>query len=404
MHRYKVLGKKGEGTFSEVLRACSLDSPQREVAIKCMKRRYTSSAEINDLLEIQALKQLGAHPHIVGLQEVLFEQGRLAMVFELMDMNLYELIKDRKTHLAEQRVSRWMLQLGLALAFVHSAGLMHRDVKPENVLLSGSNLDHLKLADLGSSCRIGQRRRSSGFISISSGNPAHTEYISTRWYRSPQCLLTSGFYGPKMDIWAMGCVWTETLTLQPLFPGKDELDQINRIHQILGSPDRETLSTFRRHSHGALKDISLPTFRSDNGLKIKLSHCSDDVICIISKLLAYEETTRFSSSELILSPFWNQFKDVSIDCIPIPPPVRKSEPRAPLAMHPSVAVTDAKIKLALQKNYEEKKFDSVGGLSTDLYPTLISPKKRAPFRVNAVLAREATLLPPLVSHPYNRNP
>lgn len=75
-----------------------------------------------------------------------------------------------------------------------------------------------------------------------------TEYISTRWYRAPECLLTDGYYSYKMDIWGVGCVMYEVLSLCPLFPGDDELDQINKIHEALGTPNRNILEYFRKHA------------------------------------------------------------------------------------------------------------------------------------------------------------
>mmetsp|Transcript_34735 Transcript_34735/g.53344 ORF Transcript_34735/g.53344 Transcript_34735/m.53344 type:complete len:87 (+) Transcript_34735:477-737(+) len=76
----------------------------------------------------------------------------------------------------------------------------------------------------------------------------YTEYISTRWYRPPECLLTDGFYGYKMDIWAIGCVLFEILSKAPLFAGEDEVDQVHKIHSILGSPEPRLLDRFSRHA------------------------------------------------------------------------------------------------------------------------------------------------------------
>ena len=102
----------------------------------------------------------------------------------------------------------------------------------ENILLSG---DTIKLADLGS-CR--------GLYS----KPPLTEYISTRWYRAPECLMTDGHYGYKMDIWGVGCVFFEVLSLFPLFPGDNELDQIHKIHNILGTPPQDLLDKFQKNA------------------------------------------------------------------------------------------------------------------------------------------------------------
>jgi renal tumor antigen len=134
--------------------------------------------------------------------------GRLALVFEIMEMNMYEAIKGRMNYLSEARVKNYIYQLLKAIEHMHKNAIFHRDIKPENILLSE---DTVKLADLGS-CR--------GLYN----NPPLTEYISTRWYRAPECLMTDGHYGYKMDIWGVGCVFFEILSLFPLFPGDNELD------------------------------------------------------------------------------------------------------------------------------------------------------------------------------------
>ena len=134
--------------------------------------------------------------------------GRLALVFELMDMNMYEAIKGRRHYLPEPRVKYYMYQVLKAIDHMHRNGIFHRDIKPENILLTE---DRVKLADFGS-CR--------GVYS----QPPFTEYISTRWYRPPECLLTDGYYNHKMDYWGVGCVYFEILALFPLFPGNNELD------------------------------------------------------------------------------------------------------------------------------------------------------------------------------------
>jgi renal tumor antigen len=110
----------------------------------------------------------------------------------------------------------------------------------ENILVAE---DVLKLADFGS-CR-----------GIYSKQP-YTEYISTRWYRAPECLLTDGYYNYKMDIWGVGCVFFEIVSLFPLFPGTNELDQINKIHNILGTPTQDLREKFKRHS--AHMDFNFP--------------------------------------------------------------------------------------------------------------------------------------------------
>uniref|UniRef100_A0A8C0S189 Protein kinase domain-containing protein n=1 Tax=Canis lupus familiaris TaxID=9615 RepID=A0A8C0S189_CANLF len=233
MKNYKAIGKIGEGTFSEVMKMQSLRDGSY-YACKQMKQHFESIEQVNNLREIQALRRLNPHPNILTLHEVVFDRksGSLALICELMDMNIYELIQGRRHPLSEKKITHYMYQLCKSLDHMHRNGIFHRDVKPENILIKQ---DVLKLGDFGS-CR-----------SVYSKQP-YTEYISTRWYRAPECLLTDGFYTYKMDLWSAGCVFYEITSLQPLFPGANELDQISKIHDVIGTPAEKTLTKFKQSS------------------------------------------------------------------------------------------------------------------------------------------------------------
>nr|XP_020826852.1 MAPK/MAK/MRK overlapping kinase isoform X3 [Phascolarctos cinereus] len=196
MKKYKAIGKIGEGTFSEVIKMQNLKDGSY-YACKQMKQHFESIEQVNNLREIQALRRLNPHPNILTLHEVVFDRktGSLALICELMDMNIYELIRGRRCPLPEQKIMNYMYQLCKSLDHMHRNGIFHRDVKPENILIKQ---DLLKLGDFGS-CR-----------SVYSKQP-YTEYISTRWYRAPECLLTDGYYSYKMDMWSAGCVFYEVM-------------------------------------------------------------------------------------------------------------------------------------------------------------------------------------------------
>ena len=127
MHKYRLVAKKGEGTFSEVLKAQSVKNGKC-FAIKCMKNYFDSIEQVNNLREIQALRRLSPCPHIVKLYEVLFDKptGRLALVFELMEMNIYELIRGRRHYLPEARLKDYMYQLLKSMDHMHRNGIFHR--------------------------------------------------------------------------------------------------------------------------------------------------------------------------------------------------------------------------------------------------------------------------------------
>ena len=141
MHKYNVIGHRGDGTFSAVLKA-ECKSTGRLVAIKCMKNRFESVEQVNRLREIQALRRLSPHPNITKLYEVLYDRstGRLALVFEHMSMDLYELIKTRTSHFPEEKVLPLMHQVCRAVHHMHKSGIFHRDLKPENILVTGMSL------------------------------------------------------------------------------------------------------------------------------------------------------------------------------------------------------------------------------------------------------------------------
>jgi len=288
MHQYKLISRKGEGTFSEVLKAQSIKTGNY-VAIKCMKTHFNSVEQVNQLREIQALRKSSPHAHIIKLLEILYDEptGRLALVFELMEMNMYELIKDRKTYLPQNKVKLYMYQVFKAIDQLHRKGIFHRDIKPENILLSN---DLVKLADLGS-CR--------GTF----GEHPYTEYISTRWYRSPECLMTDGYYDSKMDIWGAGCVMFEILTLVPLFPGKNELDMIHRIHNIIGTPPQKVLDRFK--SHATHLEFNFPQ-KAGTGIEKLMPHVSADCVDLLKQCLAYDPEKRITSEQILQHEYFRE--------------------------------------------------------------------------------------------------
>ncbi|KAA0168973.1 hypothetical protein FNF31_00134 [Cafeteria roenbergensis] len=293
MNRYRLIAKKGEGTFSEVLKAQSIKT-SRYVAVKAMKQHFSTVDKVNNLREIQALRRLSPHPNIVSLLEVLYDRpsGRLALVFELMSMNLYELIRGRSHFLDNSLVRIYLFQTLASVAHMHERGIFHRDIKPENILIESSYdvWTGLKLADFGS-CR-----------GCYSKHP-FTEYISTRWYRAPECLLTDGYYGPEMDVWGIGCVFYEISCLAPLFPGENEKDQLKKIHSVLGTPDEETLSFFRRHASKHV-DFNFPPTRG-RGLTAAIpNHIPVQMVDLLVKMLRYHPRKRISAKDALMHPYF----------------------------------------------------------------------------------------------------
>lgn len=289
----RVIAKLGEGSFAEVFKVKN-PRTQQIFAVKRLKKRYRTIDEVNKLPEVLYLRALQGHPNIIKLYEVMFDHqsGFVALRFEIMDVNLYELVRDNQKPYDEKTSLLLIYQLLKALDFMHSKNLFHRDVKPENCMVNKSTLE-LKLCDFGSTRQT------------STSGP-YTEYVSTRWYRAPECILTSGSYGPEVDIWAVGCMLYELLTARPLFPGKHEIDQISRIHNIVGTPSRDVLAKFRQNPNTQIS-FSFPQKNPQDLHKI-LPKMSQGTIDLLSHLLIYNPVDRITAHDALEHPVFESLR------------------------------------------------------------------------------------------------
>ncbi|XP_072313396.1 MAPK/MAK/MRK overlapping kinase-like [Eucyclogobius newberryi] len=287
MEGYKIIQKIGEGTFSDVVKTQSLKDGKL-YACKTMKQSISSVEQANNLREVQAMKRLSPHANIIQLHELIYdtESGTVSLICELMEMNIYEYIQGRKSPLPEQTVKHYMYQLCKSLEHMHSCGIFHRDVKPENILIKQNVL---KLGDFGS-CR-----------SVYS-SPPHTEYISTRWYRAPECLLTDGYYSLKMDIWSAGCVFFEIMSLNPLFPGTNELDQVAKIHEVLGTPDQSILHKFKK---SRAMQFNFPQ-KKGTGLSRLIPNCPAPALSLLYQMLAYDPDERIGADTALRHMYFRE--------------------------------------------------------------------------------------------------
>ncbi|XP_055851599.1 cyclin-dependent kinase-like 2 isoform X2 [Episyrphus balteatus] len=291
MNRYITLSQLGDGTYGTVVLGQRKDTGEK-VAIKRMKRKYYSWEEAMNLREVKSLKKL-SHPNIVKLKEVIRENDTLYFVFEYMKENLYQMIKDRDTHLPENTIKSILFQVLTGLAFMHRHGFFHRDLKPENLLCSGPEL--IKIADFGLAREIRSR-------------PPFTDYVSTRWYRAPEVLLHSTHYGSSIDLWAMGCIMSELYTFRPLFPGSSEVDQLFKICSVLGTPSKNDWPD----GHRLAATIH---FRFPDCVKVPLNNIitrvSSSGLQLLEDFLFYDPERRPTAQQSIKYPYFHAVKRVS---------------------------------------------------------------------------------------------
>lgn len=302
MNNYTLISKIGEGSFSEVLKVKDKKTGIFYAA-KRLTKYYKNEEEVKNSPELNTLRNLERHKNILSLIEVVFESsnGSLTLIFDLMDQSLYDYIKNRKKTLSETKCKSFLFQMTQGLNHLHRSKIFHRDIKPENILIRKDprfkhdpwNYELVQLADLGSVCN-------------SDFPPPHSAYISTRWYRAPECLLTSGFYGPKMDIWALGCCFYEILTLNPLFPGDNELDQLHKIHEIIGSPPVKVLDRFKNRN----VKYDFPK-KKPIGFHNMVPMLSEYGVDVLKHTLVYHPDTRISSKKLLEHIY---FEELRIKC------------------------------------------------------------------------------------------
>jgi protein kinase len=285
MEKYRILKSVGDGTYGCVLQALNSETGEL-VAIKRMKKEFRDWDVCVELAEVQSLKRL-SHPNIVQLKEIIRENNKeLYFVFEFLQMNLYQLIKDRTKFLAETTVRNCMYQMLMGVGYMHSAGYFHRDLKPENMLVTEDGV--LKVADLGLAREIKSK-------------PPYTDYVSTRWYRAPEVLLRSARYSAPIDLWALGAMMAELYTFRPLFPGSSEPDEINKICQVMGTPTNANWPQGLKLAREM--KFQFPTY-APVPLRKLVPNASPEAIHLMTQLLHYDPARRPTCAEALSHPFF----------------------------------------------------------------------------------------------------
>ncbi|KAH6687485.1 kinase-like domain-containing protein [Plectosphaerella plurivora] len=223
-NRYLILDVLGQGTFGQVVKCQNLKT-QEVVAVKVIKNR---TAYFNQsMMEVSVLDLLNTKldknddHHLLRLKDTFIHRQHLCLVFELLSVNLYELIKQNQFRgLSTTLVRVFAQQLLNGLALLNKARLIHCDLKPENILLKNLESPIIKIIDFGSACDERQT--------------VYT-YIQSRFYRSPEVLLGLP-YSSAIDMWSLGCIVVELFLGLPLFPGSSEYNQVSRIVDMLGNP------------------------------------------------------------------------------------------------------------------------------------------------------------------------
>jgi len=232
-YRFEVLSHLGKGSFGQVCK-CFDYKKNSVTAVKLIrnKKRFHQQALIEVKL-LQYIKDRDPHDqaNIVHLSEYFYFRNHLCIAFEVLSINLYELIKNNNFQgLSLGLIRRFAVQLLTSLRALRKLRIIHCDLKPENILLRQPNKSGVKIIDFGSSCFENER--------------VYT-YIQSRFYRSPEVILGLP-YDTGIDMWSFGCILAELCTGYPLFPGENEMEQLSCIMQVFGTPPKELIEASNR--------------------------------------------------------------------------------------------------------------------------------------------------------------
>lgn len=297
LRKYDILARIGKGAYGIVWRAKDKKTNQ-VVAIKKIFDAFQNSTDAQRTYrEVMFLRRMD-HENIVTLLNCFRAENDIDfyLVFEFMETDLYAAIR---AGILEDIHKQYVLyQLVKALKYLHSGGLVHRDIKPNNILLNSQCL--AKVCDFGLARYVEASAK---------GSAALTDYVATRWYRAPEILVGSTSYSAAVDMWAVGCILGELYTGRAIFPGQSTLDQIQRIVTQIGTPSIEDIDSL--DSQFAESMISTLKKCEPTDWKKSFPKVGSDGLDLMAKLIRFNPNKRLTATEALAHPYFSQFHDVN---------------------------------------------------------------------------------------------
>ncbi|XP_067872984.1 cyclin-dependent kinase 11B isoform X5 [Heterodontus francisci] len=291
VEEFQCLNRIEEGTYGVVYRAKDKKTDEI-VALKRLKMEkekegfpITSLREINTILKAQ-------HPNIVTVREIVVgsNMDKIYIVMNYVEHDLKSLMETMKQPFLPGEVKTLMIQLLKGVRHLHDNWILHRDLKTSNLLLSHSGI--LKIGDFGLAREYGSPLK------------PYTPVVVTLWYRTPELLLGAKEYSTAIDLWSVGCIFAEFLTQKPLFPGKSEIDQINKIFKELGTPSEKIWPGYNELP--AVKKMTFTEYPFNNLRKRFGALLSDQGFDLMNKFLTYCPAKRITAEEALKHEYFRE--------------------------------------------------------------------------------------------------
>ncbi|KAL4614248.1 hypothetical protein ACB092_07G040500 [Castanea dentata] len=290
MEQYEKVEKIGEGTYGVVYKARDRTTNETIALKKIRLEQEDEGVPSTAIREISLLKEM-QHGNIVRLQDVVHSEKRLYLVFEYLDLDLKKYMDSSPEFAKDLRqIKMFLYQILRGIAYCHSHRVLHRDLKPQNLLID-RRTNALKLADFGLARAFGIPVRT------------FTHEVVTLWYRAPEILLGSRHYSTPVDVWSVGCIFAEMVNQRALFPGDSEIDELFKIFRVLGTPNENTWPGV----------TSLPDYKSTfpkwppKDLATLVPSLDSAGVDLLSKMLCFDPSRRITARSALEHEY---FKDI----------------------------------------------------------------------------------------------
>ncbi|KPP74693.1 cyclin-dependent kinase 17-like [Scleropages formosus] len=315
LETYIKLDKLGEGTYATVYKGRS-KLTDNLVALKEIRLEHEEGAPCTAIREVSLLKDL-KHANIVTLHDIVHTDKSLTLVFEYLDKDLKQYMDDCGNIMSMHNVKIFLFQILRGLAYCHRRKVLHRDLKPQNLLINERG--ELKLADFGTvphrrsastACGAISGLRSRFFLSLCPGlaraksvpTKTYSNEVVTLWYRPPDVLLGSSEYSTQIDMWGVGCIFYEMAAGRPLFPGSTVEDELHLIFRLLGTPTEDNWPGIS--SIDEFKSYNFPKYKAQ-ALINHAPRLDTEGIDLLLNFLKYESKKRISADEAMKQPYFH---------------------------------------------------------------------------------------------------
>ncbi|CAK9157105.1 unnamed protein product [Ilex paraguariensis] len=340
--KYIPIKPIGKGAYGVVCSSINTETSEK-VAIKKIYNVFGNRIDaLRTLRELKLLRQI-RHENVIALNDVMIPSQRSSfkdvyLVYELMDTDLHQIIKSSQP-LSSDHCKYFLFQLLRGLKYLHSANVLHRDLKPGNLLVNANC--ELKICDFG----LARTSRDNGQFM--------TEYVVTRWYRAPELLLCCDNYGTSIDVWSVGCIFAEILGRKPIFPGNECLSQLKLIISVLGSQHETDLEFIDNpKAKGFIR--ALPYSRGTHFSSL-YPQADPLALDLLQRMLVFDPSKRITVTEALYHPYMSSLYDptcnppaqapinLDIDENMGEPMIREMMLREMLYYHPEAAYANASV-------------------------------------------------------------